>query len=111
MDRGHDDHDCKFRVLAMPEACPAGKVQAWSLVVDGNPGGRDMFYPIPRVGLLEERLAVSGRRERTQREEQQCQVEDDTAGGMVVKTVTKKIFTSLGQCDDCLTARVSVPRD
>ena len=42
-DQGHDDHDCKFRAPAMPETCktvsvsPAGKVQAWSLVVGGNP--------------------------------------------------------------------------
>ena len=107
-DQGHDDHDCKFRALAMREACktvsvsPAGRVQAWSLVVDGNPGSRDGVYPIPRVGLSEERPAVSGRREKTQREEFQCQVED----GLVVKTVTNKIFTSLGQWDDRLTARV-----
>ena len=59
----------------------------------------------PRVGLLEERPAVSGRREKTQRGELQCQVQDDTAEGLVVKTVTNKIFTSLGQCDDRLTSR------
>ena len=78
----------------MPEACKtvsvscAGKVQAWSLVVGGNPGCRAVVFPIPRVGLLEERLAVSGRREETQREELHCQVEDDTAEGLVVKTAT-----------------------
>ena len=72
----------------------------------GGPGSRAVVGPIPRVGLLEERPAVSGRRERTQREELQCQVEDDTAEGMVVKTVTDRIFTSLGQCNDRLTARV-----
>ena len=44
----------------MPEACktasvsPAGRVQAWSLVVGGNPGSRAVVFPIPRVGLLEE---------------------------------------------------------
>ena len=53
---------------------PAGKVQAWSLVVGGNTGGRDVVYPIPRVELLEERPAVPGRREKTQRGELQSQV-------------------------------------
>ena len=96
MGRGHDDHDCKFRAPAMPEACktvsvsPPGKVQAWSLVVGGNPGKRAVVFPIPRIGLLEERLVVSGVREDTQREELQCQVEDDTAEGLVVKTVTDR---------------------
>ena len=85
-------------------ASPAGEVQAWSLVVGGNPGGRDVVYPIPRVGLLEGRLAVSGRREKTQREELQCQVEDDTAEGLVVKTMKVLLVTSLGQCDGRLTA-------
>ena len=86
MDRGHDDHDCKFRAPAMSEACktvsvsPAGKVQAWSLVVGGNHGNRAVVCPIPRVGLLV--------RLETQREELQCQVEDDTTEGLVVKTVT-----------------------
>ena len=112
MDRGHDDHDCKFRVLAMPEACktvsvsPAGQVQAWFLVVGGNPRNRAVVYPIPRIGLLEVRSVVSGVREETQREELQRQVEDDTAEGLVVKTVTDRIFTSLGQWDGRLTARV-----
>ena len=35
-----------------------------SLVVGGNPGSRVVVFPIPRVGLLEERPAVSGRREK-----------------------------------------------
>ena len=39
-----------------------------------------------------------------QREELQCLVGDDTAEGLVVKTVTNKIFTSLGQCDGRVTA-------
>ena len=74
-----------------------------SLVVGGNHGSRAVIFPIPRVGLLEERLAVSGRREKTQREELQCQMEDATAEGLVVKTVTNKIFTSLDRCDDHVT--------
>ena len=81
-----------------------------SLVVGGNPGSRAVVFPIPRVGLLEERPAVSGRREKTQREELQCQVEDDTAEGLVAKTVKILLVTSLGRCDDRLTA-VYVPRD
>ena len=111
-DQGHDDHDWKFRAPAMPEACktvsvsPAGRVQAWSLVVDGNPGSRDVVFPNPRVGLLEERPAVSGVREETQREELQCQVEDDTAEGLVAKTEKVLLATGLGQCNDRLTARV-----
>ena len=77
-----------------------------SLVVGGNPGSRAVVFPIPRVGLLEERPAVSGRREKTQREELQCQVEVDTAEGLVAKTVKILLVTSLGRCDDCLTAGV-----
>ena len=65
-----------------------------------------MVFPIPRVGLLEERQAVSGRREKTQREELQCQVEDDTAEGLVAKTVKILLVTSFGRCDDRLTAGV-----
>ena len=44
---------------------------------------RAVVYPIPRVGLLEEGPVVSGVREETQQEELQCQVEDDTAEGLV----------------------------
>ena len=76
------------------------------LVVDDNPGSRDVVYPIPSLGLLEERPSVSGRREKTQRGELQCQVEDDTSEGLVVRTTTNNIFTSLGRCDDRLTAGV-----
>ena len=65
-----------------------------------------MVFPIPRVGLLEERPAVSGRREKTQREELQCQVKDDTAEGLVAKTVKILLFTSLGRCDDRFTVGV-----
>ena len=78
----------------MPEACKIVILSLFlrdsrlrSLVVDGNPGSPDVVCPIPRVGLLEERPAASGRREKTQRGELQCQVEDDTAEGLVVKTV------------------------
>ena len=75
----------------------AGKVQAWSLVVGSNPGSRAVVYLIPRVGLLENRPAVSGVREETQREELQCQVEDDTAEGPVAKTEKALLVTNLGQ--------------
>ena len=81
-----------------------------SLVVGGNPGSRAVVFPIPRVGLLEERPAVSGRREKTQREELQCQVEDDTAEGLVVKTVKILLVTSLGRCDDRSTAGLCMLR-
>ena len=50
------------------------------------------------------RPAVSGRREKTQREELQCQVKDDTAEGLIAKTVKISLVTSLGRCDDRLTA-------
>ena len=86
--------------------CILCKERLRSLVVGGNPGSRAVVFPIPRVGLLEERPAVSGRREKTQREELQCQVEDDTAEGLVAKTVKILLVTSLGWCDDRLTAGV-----
>ena len=73
----------------MPEArktvSPAGRVQAQSLVVGGKVGSRDVGYPIPKAGLLEERPVVSGGREKTQREELQSQMENDAAGGPVLK--------------------------
>ena len=62
-----------------------------SPVVGGNPGSRDVLCPIPRVGLSEERPAVSGRREKMKRGELQCQVDDDTSEGLVVKTVTNNL--------------------
>ena len=86
-DRGHGDHDCKLRVHEVPEACKIAvpALFLWdsrlgSLVVGGNPGSRAVVFPIPRVGLLEERPAVSGRREKTQREDLQSQVEDRRTG-------------------------------
>ena len=107
-DRGHDDRDCKFRAPETSEVCrtvhPVERARLGSLVVGGNAGSRAVVFPIPRVGLLEERPAVSGRREKTQREELQCQVEDDTAEGLVVKTMKVLLVTSLGQCDGRLTA-------
>ena len=42
--------------------------------------------------------------DQTQREELQCQVENDTAKGSVVKTVRVLLVTSLGEGDDHLTA-------
>ena len=65
--QGHDGHDCKFRVHGVSEACKIvilalfpRDVQARSLVVGGKLGSRDVGYLIPKVGLLEERPAVSG---------------------------------------------------
>ena len=102
-DRGHDDGDCKFRAPETLEVCRTvhlvERARLRSLVVGGNPGSRAVVLPIPRVGLLEERPAVSGRREKTQREELQCQVEDDTAEGLVAKTFKILLVTSLGRCD------------
>ena len=60
-----------------------------------------MVYPVPQVGLLEERPAVSGGRERTQREELQCHVESDTAEGAVVKTRRVLLAPSFGKENDC----------
>ena len=55
-DRGHDDHDCKFRAREVSEArktvSPAGGVQAESLVVGDESGSHDVGHPIPKVGLL-----------------------------------------------------------
>ena len=77
----------------MPEVCRTvhlvERARLRSPVDGGNPGSRAVVFWIPRVGLLEERLAVSGRRERTQGEELHCQVEDDTAEGLVAKTTVK----------------------
>ena len=88
--RIHGD-DWKVRAPEMLEVCKTvrrvTRARLRSIVVDGNPGSRDVVYPIPRVGLLEERPAVSGRREKTQRGELQFQVEDDSAEGLVVKTI------------------------
>ena len=61
----------------------------------------------PRVELLEERPAVSERRQR--RNEKSRNVKwrmTELKKGLVVKTVTNKIITSLGQCDDRFTAGV-----
>ena len=81
----------------MPEACrvviPAlilQDVRVRSLVVGGELGSRDAGYPLPKVGT------VSGGREKTQREELQCQVENDTAGLLVVKTVRILLVPSVG---------------
>ena len=47
-DQGHDEHDCKFRVHEVPEACktviPSGRVPAWSFVVRGKSGSHDVAY-------------------------------------------------------------------
>ena len=75
-----------------------------SLVVGGKSGNRDAVCPIPKFRTLQERPAVSGGRERTQREELQCQVENDTAEGSVVKTMRILLVPSLVEGDDHLTA-------
>ena len=73
-DRGHDDHDCKFRASEMSEVCTTviltlflQDVQVRSFVVGGKSGGCDVGCPIPKVGLLGERPAVPGGREVTSR--------------------------------------------
>ena len=83
---------------------PAERARLGSIVVGDNSGSRDVIYPIPKVGLLDERPAVSGGREKTQREELQCQVESDTAKGWAVKTMTVL-------SDPRLVRGRSVPRD
>ena len=83
------------------EACktvsPAERVQVGFLVVGVSSGSRDVIYPSPKVGLLGERPAVSGGREKTQREELQCRAGSDTAKGPVVKTVRVLLVLSLGE--------------
>ena len=63
-DRGHDDRDCKFRVPEMSEVCKTAhlveRARSKSFIVGGNPRTRVVVFPIPRVGLLVERSAVSG---------------------------------------------------
>ena len=54
-----------------------------------------MIYPIPKVGLLEKRLAVSGGREKTQREGLRSEMERDAAEGPIVKTIRVLLVTSL----------------
>ena len=84
----------------MPEACKtvclAERVQVGFLVVGGSSGSRDVIYPSPKVGLLGERPAVSGGREKKQREELQCRAGSDTAEGLVVKTMSVLSVLSLG---------------
>ena len=93
----------------MPKACKTvslAEMRLGYLFIGGNSGSRDVDYPIPRVGLLGERPAVSGGREKTQREELQCQVMSDTAEGAVVKTMRVLLVPSLRERDDHLTARL-----
>ena len=71
---------------------PARGVQARSLVVGDKSGSRDVGYPIPKVGLLGDRPAVSGGRQKTQRDGLQCKVESDAVEGPVVKA-TKVLCT------------------
>ena len=54
------------KCLKCARPCVLWKALLRSLVVDGNLGSRDVVCPIPRVGLLEERPAVSGTEEKTQ---------------------------------------------
>ena len=75
---GSCDHDCKFSVHEVREACktvrPAERVQVGFLVVGGSSGSCDVIYPSPTVGLLGERPAVSGGCAR-RRNEKSCIVE------------------------------------
>ena len=99
----NSEHFVKLEACKTVSVCLVRRVQAWSLVVGGCLA---LVFLIPRVGLLEEGLAVSGSRVKTEREELQCQVEDDTAKGLVVRIMKVLFFTSLGQCEDRLTVRV-----
>ena len=82
---------------------PAGRVQEW-FHVGGNPGGRDVVFPIPTVDLLEsDRRSAEGERRRIEK----CyNVKWRMTLLRVVKTVTDTIFASSGRCDDRLTARL-----
>ena len=76
-DRGHGRSQLQiqstFTVPEMPEACktvsPAGRMQAWSLIVGGKLGSRDVGYPIPMVGTVGRTTSGHRRGEKTQREE------------------------------------------
>ena len=75
-----------------------------SLVVGDKYGSRDVGYPIPKVGLLRVQPAVSGGREKMQREELRCKMENDAAEGPVVKTMRVLLAPCLGKGRDHLTA-------
>ena len=69
-------------------------------------------YLTPKAGLFEELPTVSEGLEKTQREELQCQVEMDTAGGLAVEAVRVLFVASVrkgaGKVDS---GDASVPRD
>ena len=86
-------------------------VRVRSLVVGGKLGSRDVGYTIPKAGLLEERPEVR-RREKMQREELQCQVENDTAEGPVAKDHEGSVGSHFGKGDRSFGSRiVNVPSD
>ena len=71
-----------------------------------------MGYPIPKVGLLEERPAVSGGAEKTQREELRCKLESDAAEGPVCEDHDGSVGTQFGKGEGSFdSGSVSVPRD
>ena len=106
------DHDCNLTVHEVPEACKIVILAVFlrdarlrSRVVDGNPGSRDVVFSDSKS------WTVSGRRERTQREELQCQVENDTAEGLVVKTM-KVLLVTVGSMRWSFDSGIeSVPHD
>ena len=75
----------------------AGRVQARSLVVGGKSGSRDVGSTIPKAGLLEDRLTVSGGPVRTQREELQCQVSNGTSRVTDVQILKGSMVGRTGQ--------------
>ena len=66
----------------MLEACKTvslvERARLRSLVVGGKSGSRDVVYSDSNRWIVGKTPAVSGGREKTQREELQCQVESDT---------------------------------
>ena len=115
LEHTEDTTTCNFRVHDVPEACKtvslSGGVQARSLVVGDKSGRRDVGYPMPKVGLLGKRPAVSGGREKTQREGLKCKVESDAAEGRVVKTMMVLLAPSLRKGEGSVDNEgASVPR-
>ena len=84
-DQGHDGQGYDCGPPKLTRACNAASPTKEALLqplvsVGGSSGSRDVIYPIPGGGLLGERPAVPGGRERIEREEQlQRQIEGDAA--------------------------------
>ena len=90
----------------------AGRAQVRSLVVGDQSGSRDVGDPVPKVGLLGERPAVSEGRETAQREGLRCKVESDAGERSVVKILQVLLAPSLRKGNDQFdSGSVSVPRD